>query len=502
MEMEKKYGVYLCKGCGIAEAMDFESLTKVIKKSGKIQHIKEADILCSPEGRAMILEDLKPEGEGINAIVVAACSPRVKYEEFDFPNVLVERCNIREQVAWTQEPNNEHTQALAEDYLRMACARIKKAEMPEPYQTECDKTILVIGGGTAGLSAALQAANNGYQVVLVEKEAQLGGFAAKMYRQTPSSYPYTTLQEPVVFKMIQEVQNHPKIKVMTSATLEKLDGQPGLLDADIKAGGDVETLRVGTVVMAAGWKPYDATKLTKLGYGLSKDVITNIEMEEMAKAGKIVRPSDGKAPESVAFIQCAGSRDPEHLPYCSDFCCTASLKQALYVREQNPNAIAYILYKDIRTPGQTELFYKQVQSDPGVMLTKAEIAEVGLGDGGKLRINATDTLLGANVDLRGRPGGSGHRHGPGDCGRGGAQPRLPSGTGSARPGAVQRFCRLQLHLFPVRNPADRHLCRRLRPPAHEHGHGHGGWRRRRLQGHSGRGARGRRAWRCIPGPGT
>ena len=110
-----------------------------------------------------------------------------------------------------------------------------------------------------------------------------------------------------------------------------------------------------------------------------------------------MRPSDGKAPESVAFIQCAGSRDPEHLPYCSDFCCPASLKQALYVREQNPNAIAYILYKDIRTPGQTELFYKQVQSDPGVMLTKAEIAGVSLGDGGKLRINATDTLLGENV---------------------------------------------------------------------------------------------------------
>ena len=364
MEMEKKYGVYLCKGCGIAEAMDFESITKVIKKEGKIQHIKEADILCSPEGRAMILEDMKPEGEGINAIVVAACSPRVKFEEFDFPNVLVERCNIREQVAWTQEPNNEHTQALAEDYLRMACARIKKAEMPEPYQTECDKTILVIGGGTAGLSAALQAANNGYQVVLVEKEAQLGGFAARMHRQTPSSYPFTTLQEPVVFKQIQEVQNHPKIKVMTGATLEKLDGQPGLLDADIKSGGDVETLRVGTVVMAAGWKPYDATKLTHLGYGLSKDVITNIEMEEMAKAGRIVRPSDGKAPESVAFIQCAGSRDPDHLPYCSDFCCTASLKQALYVREQNPNAIAYILYKDIRTPGQTELFYKRYRVIP------------------------------------------------------------------------------------------------------------------------------------------
>jgi quinone-modifying oxidoreductase subunit QmoB len=395
--MEKKFGVYLCKGCGIADAIDFDSLTKVIKKEGKIQHIKEADILCSPEGRALIQEDLNPEGEGINAIVIAACSPRVKYEEFDFPNVIMERCNIREQVAWTQEPQNEHTQALAEDYLRMSCARIKKAEMPEPYETECDKTILVIGGGAAGLSAALEAANNGYQVVLVEKEAELGGYAAKLYRQTPSTYPYTTLQEPVVFKKIQEVQNHPKIRVMTNATLDTMEGQPGLLDATIKAGGEVETLRVGSVVVAAGWKPYDATKLSHLGYGVSKDVITNLEMEEMAKAGKIARPSDGKVPESVAFIQCAGSRDPEHLPYCSDFCCMTSLKQALYVREQNPNAVAYILYKDIRTPGQTELFYKEVQSDPGVMLTKAEITGVGLSEGGTLQISATDTLLGENV---------------------------------------------------------------------------------------------------------
>ena len=132
--MEKKYGVDLWKGCGIGETIDFESLAKVIKKEGKIQHIKEHDIMCSPEARAMILEDLKPaaegEGEGeagapgLNALDIAACSRRVKYQELDFPGVIVERCNIRELVAWTQEPQNEHTQALAEDYLRMSCARI------------------------------------------------------------------------------------------------------------------------------------------------------------------------------------------------------------------------------------------------------------------------------------------------------------------------------------------------------------------------------------------
>ena len=397
--MEKKYGAYLCKGCGIGEAIDFESLAKVIKKEGKIQHIKEHDILCSPAAREMILEDLNPEGEAINALVIAACSPRVKYTELDFPNVLVERCNIREAVAWTQEPNNEHTQALAEDYLRMYCARVKKSELPEPYQTECDKTILVIGGGAAGLSAALEAANSGYDVVLVEKQAELGGYGAKLHRQTPSSYPFTTLQEPTVFKKIKEVQGHPKIRVFTNAQIEKIEGQPGLLDTTLTVNGSEETIRVGSVVLAAGWRPYDATRLTKLGYGLSKDVITNLEMEELARQGKIVRPSDGKPANTVAFIQCAGSRDPEHLPYCSDFCCLASLKQALYVRQQNPNALAYILYKDIRTPGQTELFYKEAQSDPGVMLTKAEIEGIALGGDGRLQITAKDTLLGEKVLL-------------------------------------------------------------------------------------------------------
>ena len=395
MEMEKKYGVYLCKGCGIGAALDFESMAKVVKKEGKIPHIKEHDILCSPEGLEMIKQDMV--AEGINCHVIGACSPRVKYEEFDFPNSLTERANIRELVAWTQEPNTEATQALAEDYLRMYCAKIKKTELPEPYETECDKTILVIGGGITGLSAALEAARDGYQVVLVEKEAELGGYGAKLYRQTPTSYPYTTLQEPVVFGKIKEVQNHPQIRIMTGSLIEKIEGQPGLLDAHIKSNGNVETVRVGSVVVAAGWRPYDATKLSHLGYGLSPDVITNLEMEEMAKKGRIARPSDGKAPQRVAFIQCAGSRDPEHLPYCSDFCCLGSLKQALYVRQQNPEALAYILYKDIRTPGQTELFYKEVQSDPGVMLTKAEITGVELATGGQLVVKAKDTLFGDNV---------------------------------------------------------------------------------------------------------
>ncbi len=392
---ERKLAAYLCKGCGIGAALNFEELAKITKKEAKIQDIKEHDILCSPEGIELIKQDIA--NEGVNCVLIAACSPRVKYEELSFPNCVVERVNIRELVAWTQEPGHPETQALAEDYIRMGAARLKKADLPEPWETECDKTILVIGGGMAGLSAALEAANNDYRVVLVEKEAELGGYGAKVYKATPTSYPYNAIQESPVKSKITEVLANPNIRVMTNTTVLKSEGQPGLLDITVDTNGGEETFRVGSIVLAAGWKPYDATKLGHLGYGLSPDVITNLEMEELAKEGKIVRPSDGKAPESVAFIQCAGSRDPEHLPYCSDFCCLTSLKQALYVRESNPDAAAMILYKDIRTPGQTELFYKAVQSDPGIMLTKAEVTGVEVAPGAKLKVSAKDTLLGDNI---------------------------------------------------------------------------------------------------------
>lgn len=391
---ERKYAAYLCKGCGIGAALNFESLAKITKKEAKIPEVKEHDILCSPDGLEMIKNDL---AEGVNCVLIAACSPRVKYEEFDFPGVLVERVNLRELVAWTQEPNDEPTQMLAQDYIRMGAAKLKKADLPEPWQTEeISKTILVIGGGAAGLSAALTAARQGYPVVLVEKEAQLGGYGAKIFKSTPTSYPYSSLVDSPVHALVKEVLAEPKIRVMTNTELITSAGQPGLLDVTVSRNGEEETFRVGAVVLAAGWRPYDASKLDKLGYGLSPDVVTNVELEEMAKKGQITRPSDGKVPQSVVFIQCAGSRDPEHLPYCSDFCCATSLKQALYVRQQNPEAVAMILYKDMRVPGVAELFYKEAQSDPGVMLTKAEVTGVE-SKGGKLLVKATDSLLGQNV---------------------------------------------------------------------------------------------------------
>ncbi|MDP3261145.1 MAG: FAD-dependent oxidoreductase [Thermodesulfovibrionales bacterium] len=396
--MDKKYGVYICKGCGIEKAIDIEKLSKNAAKGAKLpeETVKNHPILCSPEGLQLIKSDIK---EGTNTIVIAACSPRVKYEEFDFPGTITERANIRELVAWSQQPNTEEAQMTAADYLRMGIIKVQKGTLPEPNVLEdLSKTILVVGGGISGLSAALEAANAGYQVVLVEKETELGGWAAKLYKEVPRQYPYEKLDDPIIFSKIQEVESNPNIKVFKSSVIEKTDGQPGLLDVTIRNNGTSETIRVGSVIMASGWKPYDAAKLGHLGYG-KPNVITSVQMEEMAKKGKIIRPSDGKEAKKVAFIQCAGSRDPNHLPYCSSFCCATSLKQAKYVREKNSDAIAMIFYKDIRTPGQSEIFYKNMQNDPGVLLTKADVTGISDAGNSSLFVEAENALLGEKIKV-------------------------------------------------------------------------------------------------------
>ncbi|MBI4685339.1 MAG: hydrogenase iron-sulfur subunit [Nitrospirae bacterium] len=396
--MEKKYGVYICKGCGIGEALNIDELTKDAARAAKIEPdaVRVHPVLCSPEGLELIKNDVKA---GINTLTIGACSPRVKYEEFDFPGAITERVNLRELIAWSQEPKTEDTDMIATDYMRMGIIKTQKGELPEPnILQDLSKTILVVGGGISGLTAAIEAANVGYQVVLVEKEAELGGWAAELYKQTPMEYPYEKLEDPLVFSKVKEAESNPNIKIFKSSVVEKTDGQPGLFDVTIRKNGSSETIKVGAIIMAAGWKPYDASKLGHFGYG-KPNVITSIQMEDMAKKGKIIRPSDGKEAKKVAFIQCAGSRDPNHLPYCSSFCCATSLKQAKYVREKNSDAIAMIFYKDIRTPGQTELFYKNMQNDPGVLLTKADVTGVSDAGNGNLFVEAENTLLGEKIRI-------------------------------------------------------------------------------------------------------
>ncbi|WAC06268.1 MAG: FAD-dependent oxidoreductase [Thermodesulfobacteriota bacterium] len=392
--MDKKIGVYICKGCEIGESINIEALGKI----AKTPICKSHDVLCGKEGPALIKQDIS---EGVNAVVIAACSQRVKTEVFQFgPDVLLNRVNLREQVAWCHKPNDEDTQMLAEDTLRMGVVRIQKMDFVTPYQVEdIVKNILVVGGGLAGMTAALETSRTGYNVILVEKENTLGGWVKKQTKLCPTQSPFEAIEDSgMIEALMREIDQASNVKVYTSATIEKISGMPGLFDVAIKQNGNSVSERAGSIINAAGAVSYDAGKLGHLGYGTSKNIVTREQLEELVAGGKINKPSDGKTAGSVIFILCAGSRDNNHLPYCSAICCMESLKQAKYIRTQNPEAKVYIIYKDMRTPGLYENFYKAVQQDDGIFFTKGEVTAVN-GNDAAVTVEVKDTLLGENIKI-------------------------------------------------------------------------------------------------------
>ncbi len=394
--MEKKIAVYICTGCGIGDALDIEQLSQTETDDVSPDLCQNHPHLCSQAGVDLIKKDI--ENEGANALIIAACSPRVLYDVFDFENCIVDRVNLREQVVWSQKPGEEDTQMMAEDYIRMSLAKANAMELPEPYQPEeeISKEILVAGGGLTGMTAALEAAKAGYSVVLVEKESQLGGFQSKVGQI--ATFPYQGVQDNTLGGLIQEVTQNEKIKVYTGAQIEKTAGAPGLFQVSIKQNGSSAEHRIGAIVMAAGWHPYDPEKLDeRFGFGASPDVITNTMFEESYKGGKITRPGDGKDVTNVAFLQCAGQRDPEHLPYCSSVCCTTALKQAIQIKAQNQDANVYMVYRELRTPGQAEDLYRKAQEE-GVTFIRSQSPEVK-ANGGQLAVEADDELLGEKVIL-------------------------------------------------------------------------------------------------------
>jgi len=334
------------------------------------------------------------------------------------------------------------------------------------------KPVLVIGAGIAGITAALETAELGYNVILVEKEAFLGGRVLRTHRYFPKMCPPTCGFE----INIRRLRQNPRIAVHTLSTVEEISGQAGrfeirikkrpryitgnhfldnsvlsqlksersneynqgmdktkavylpldmaypplqVLDREALSAEDADTLmklsppgavnldmsgdeieiEVGAIIVATGWRPYDAAKLDNLGYGRCKNVITNVMMERLAArdgptGGEIVRPSDGKKAEHVAFVQCAGSRDENHLPYCSAVCCMASMKQARYVREKNEDSRATIFYIDIRAVGRHEKFYYDMLEDSGVSFIKGKVAEIQEDPAnGNLILDVEDTVM-------------------------------------------------------------------------------------------------------------
>ncbi len=390
---EKKIAVCICQGCDIGKSLDVEALEKLADECGADVCLKH-DVLCGDDGVEMIKKEI---ADGANTVVVCGCSPRFNADTFTFEGVLTDRVNMREMVVWSHPPNDEDTQMAAEDYLRMGMARAKRAAVPTPFETEIDKTIMVVGGGQTGIHTALEVAKAGYDAVIVEKEAHLGGRLGGFSKLFPKKPPYRDAEPVDIADRVGEIEQNDRIKVHLGATIESINGQPGQFDVTVKSNGDSSEFRVGAIVQATGWKPYDASKLDHLGSGCD-NVITNVEMEEMIAKGAITRPSDGKPAKRIAFIQCAGSRDKDHLPYCSAVCCRVSLKQALLARELDPESQAFVLYKDIRAPGQYEDYYRRAQEDAEIFFTKGDVQSVEEA-GSDLKVNVDQTLIGEKIAI-------------------------------------------------------------------------------------------------------
>jgi quinone-modifying oxidoreductase subunit QmoB len=382
-----------------------EKLVEAAEEGGETEVIKTHEFLCGDDAVNMIKSDVS--SEGLNKVVVAACSSRFNSDVFNFGDqVFVDRIPLREFVAWSHTERGENgevdedTQMLGEDYCRMGVAMAGGALAPTPHVEEdfC-KTLLVVGGGVTGLTSAAAAAEAGYDVVIVEKDGELGGQVKKFAGVFPKTPPYREVQPTGMEGLIDRVQSLPNVKIHTSTTVKEIAGQPGQFDVTLKNGSSEAKERIGTIVLASGWNPYPAERLTHLGYGECKNVVTNMDIEAMAKEGAFRRPSDGATPKSVVFIQCAGSRDEDHLPYCSGVCCRVSLKQARYIREKCPDTKVFILYKQVRSPMQYELFYAQTQEDEGIFLSKGEIGSIKEKVDGGVTVVATDTLLGEEIEI-------------------------------------------------------------------------------------------------------
>ncbi len=415
--MSQKTGVYIDTGYGIGEALDIEALSKVATKEFKAAVCRADSYWTDPEKLAIIRNDIA--NEQLTSVLIAGPSPRVYQKEFTFDGVITERVNLREHVVWCHPANDEDTQMLAEDYMRMFMTKIGKYEDRPAFLEAQEKGILVIGGGFTGLTAALEAAKAGYKVYLVEKENQLGGWATKYSKVFTGKPPYDQLVDSPVKEKIDAVQSNQDIKVFLGQRVFSIAGAPGMFEVIIRPDGPWnenlvktqnewlaakrakegtgeepeaaktseeevaqaevfvdevdfahEKVTVGAVVLAAGWRPEKPTAMEHLGYGKYPDVITSVQLEELAIGGQIKRPSDGKVVESIAFLECIGDDIVHPWLYSSAVGCLVALKQAHYLRKSNPDGRAYIFYDNMRAPGQYEKFYRTLQDDPGVFMSK------------------------------------------------------------------------------------------------------------------------------------
>lgn len=454
MGNDVKIGIYLCTCKGeIEKVIDVDSLAKEASGWAGVTTVYKDASLCSSEEIRKIREDV--EKNSFDRILVAGCSPFLKTKEFSDLSIskyLVERVNMREQCSRVH--NSKNATDKAKVMLRIFLEKVRHSKLLQPIKLSVQKSAIVIGGGVAGISASINIAETGNEVFLIEKNPFLGGKVAEFHKYFPRMCPPSCGME----LMFSRLKGNPNIHVLISSEVDAISGSPGNFEVLIKTsprhidgkcilcgkclqicprnaviypdgfsypdipairrelcemgcktcaeicpvgaiGLDeeekVNNVKAGAIILATGWEPFDPTPLAEFGYGRLENVITNIEFEKITKEKQ---KTFFDKPKKVAFIQCVGSRDERHLPYCSDVCCMVSIKQALFIKEANPDNQIYIFYNDIRTPGEYEELYQRARKS-GVIFIKGIPSELKQEEPQKLNFSVFDTVAGERLDI-------------------------------------------------------------------------------------------------------
>jgi heterodisulfide reductase subunit A len=395
---EPKVGVYVCHcGANIGRVIDVPGAVEYAKTLPNVVHSEENLFICSTEAASTLAKDIREKG--LNRVVVAACTPRTHeplfrdtLREAGINQYYYDMANIREHCSWVHSKEKEAANDKAKEIIRMAVARSCHLEPLQEFDLPVNKNALVLGGGVAGMTSALSIAKQGHTVYLVEKEAELGGNARNLHYTLEGTDVQGYLQN-----LVQEVYKNKFVHVYTGATVKDAGGYIGNFYTEINAGGRDYHLEHGVTVISTGAALYQPKEYL---YGQDERVFTHLELEEQIAQGneKITKA------DSLVMIQCVGCRNDDR-NYCSRICCSESIKNALKLKEIKPDMDIYILFRDIRTYGFKEDFYKEA-ADNNVRFIRYEEADppvvvAGQSDAGKpvLKVTVADPVLGKKLEL-------------------------------------------------------------------------------------------------------
>ena len=392
---EPRIGVFVCHcGINIGGVVDVPAVKEYAKSLPHVAYVDENLYTCSQDTQTKIKEVIKENN--LNRVVVASCTPRTHeplfqktIREAGLNKYLFEMANIRDQCSWVHMDKKEEATKKAKDLVRMAIAAASYVEPLQEQELSVTKRALVVGGGASGMAAALGLADQGFEVALVEKEKELGGNLRHLHYTLRDDGIQTYMQS-----LIERVKNHPLILVITDGVIVDFTGFKGNFKTGIMAGPGMAYRQIehGVTIIATGGEEY---KPEEYLYGQDKRVMTQQELE-----GKIVRDEINLGHvNEVVMIQCVGSRIPER-PYCSRLCCSAAIKNALKIKEKNPQSRVFILYRDIRTYGLLEDYYTKARK-AGIIFIRYDLEEkpqVKI-EKGALQVEVDDPALGERVVL-------------------------------------------------------------------------------------------------------